>query len=307
LKLCGSPLNSISLGFPETEVPVVTLCIAWQNSQGVHLAADSRISGGASPVDTGIKVFAIPVTVFPPRPAGGPDPEPIYRQVIGLSAAGSLLNVYNVAEVLRDVMQALYIVPWVDALSMDDLCRVVASFFQNVSRRVCNALASGAGGGSFFLAGYCQRDKRIRTFKLTLNITTSSITSVTAELDLAKGPECLGSGAAAALKLFAADPKRQPLKVLKEVILDPAAPSVGGGVQFGRFHGSDFRTTGVEDYFTYPDGTIDVGMYVRGVKIFNSSLQDNWGVVTPRQSFILPFKDDIDTLLGQGLTPRMEA
>jgi hypothetical protein len=281
----------------------VTLCIAWQDSEGLHMASDSRISSGGRYIDTGVKVFAVPVTIFPARFQGKPEPSPLYRQVLGLCAAGSLISIYNVIEILRDILQALYLTPWMSSASMDDLCNIVSMFFENISRRVCEALAGDAGAASLVLAGFCHEQNRFRVFRMNLDTSAFPITLIQTELDLsAHLVECFGSGAPAAQRIFAATPSRHPLHVLKDVILDHAEPTVGGCLQFGEFKEKDFQTLGVEDYFIHSERQIEVGFFLRGVKVFDS-LQ-NLRNVTPRMLVVQPFTTQIDALLDQGYIPR---
>lgn len=275
----------------------MTLIVAWRQDDTIHVAADSRISfrGQHTEIDVGAKIVPLVVRVEGPTPAGGNMPAWVKSHRLGLAVAGSGTTASVLQASLGAFMGSMSSVS--EPIDMASMARIVEQVFQYIGRTVCAALGP-AGLGEVMLVGWCDVENRPRAFLFEIEVHPNQLTVRTSEILTGTAPEYRGSGRTAVRSL---GPTVHPFDALKQVVLDPAVPSVGGPVQYGRVIGTDFRMYMVEDYETDDeDHVVTVGMYLYGLPVYGGDaflLPDGY-VKTGKG--VLPYRRRIEMLVQQG-------
>lgn len=283
----------------------MTLCVGWMENGEIQVAADSRLTFiGNNHIDYGVKVMAIPVTVYGPVQEGGSS-KLLYGRSIGIAISGGGTIGYTIREVLGSAFNSL------QARTNGDV-----AFYElvDVARRVqltlAEAAASKIGAGGIcevLLTGFCERLKRQCAFQLTGDI-IHGIASVEVVEVLADGRhECwFGSGRSAALSVKKAHPTFSVMQVLREVIHANMEDGVGGGIQYGRFENNEFKVFGVEDYEVNDFGNPRATSTFRGFQIDGQpgSFNLDLGRFIVMHQWIRPFEETF-IKLAQDYTRRL--
>ena len=223
----------------------MTLCIAWKDRNGIHLAADSRLTlARDSWADVGIKVLALSYTVVDPYEAGGGGLQKTrYSGELGMCFAGSAVNSLTIKESVAAALGRLQHFPGMTDVSLGGLVAFIFVAYRHISRRVCETAIGKNGLADMVIAGFCQVEQRHRAFRLT----TDPVTNVASmeEVLTAEGDNILlGSQSAVAAATQLLDMSLPPLRALRAIIGDGGHPAVGGPLQYGLTTQDGFRISG---------------------------------------------------------------
>lgn len=271
----------------------MTLSIAWRNNGQVYLASDSRFSIHGRAVDLGTKVAAIPARVYPPRSEGGPMPDPLFDQSLGVVIAGDSFAATAILDVLRLLLPNIMVLPG-KPISMDLVCELVEDLFRRVSNKVREGFSRSQA--EFLLTGWCPQQMKGRVFHFRLDALAYAIFT-----EVVKNEEtfCIGSGAAAARRLVDQEIGANPFRLLKAVIADPREPLVGGPVQCGFLRQQGFEVFSIQDYqIDEKNRKINLFIAAGGFRVYPLPLPA--GLPLFRQTYLDPFSDDVERLLAEG-------
>lgn len=270
----------------------MTLCLAWKDRDNIHFSSDSRISSSRDQyLDIAIKIFSIPVKIYSPMDSTTQVQTLDYNHTIGMCFAGNTMNAYIIKETIYEVLQHLQYIPGVNTISMNGLANVIKIFYEHYLSIICSILGIG-GIASFFLAGYCPSERRIKVYKYT---SESSVAPFIARMEYVleeEGIEYLGDGERYARDIIRLNADISKFSLIKEVINDNNVPSVGGNIQYGTFEGDNFYIKGVQDYIQERDGSIRLRYCLRGTDLYEGDLLDLAGFHIS-YPIIIPFEHEI--------------
>jgi hypothetical protein len=142
-------------------------------------------------------------------------------------------------ESLEEVLNRLQAVPGQSRLSFDKLVKICFVAYQQISRKMCEALLGPKGIASIQLAGYCPEQQQLRVFEFSTDRKTN-IHRCDEILTQSRGFRFLGSGKRVAEK-YIAESGCTAFQALQHIIDSQQDPSVCGPIQYGTFHGHEFR------------------------------------------------------------------
>jgi hypothetical protein len=288
----------------------MTLCIAWKDKQFISFSSDSRLSiDDDKHTDIGIKVMSIPVRIDNPFPEGGGPGSTAYDHRIGLCYCGNTLSAHLIKETLQEQLQNLQFLPLYNELSFGTICDLVAKVSSEIARSLKADLDWDDTSIDFLIGGYCPKEKRVVVNWMRLDDTSTGIRTQYQEVLRNIGEYItLGSGKGKADAIIANDltpGSYKLLSVLRRVCLDEDEPTVGGFVQYGRFHGQDFHMMGVQDYRIDPNGLMEFAYTYRGTNLFQKDGPYGTDALVLTGTFVAPFHDEInDELWGKGQWPQ---
>lgn len=249
----------------------MTLCVIWKTQNKIHIASDSRISfGSTSFIDIGIKTVQIPVKIYSPS---SENQTLDYDTKIGMSFAGSTINSFLIKEVIIEAFQNLQYAPPFTDISMDGICSLISRVYENISQEVCSIMGE-RGTAGFFVAGYCNSQKKVRAYKFELDCDSYPIKAKCKEILLSENEnyDVIGSQKAVlkAKEFFANQTIIKPmtgLHVLNEIIKSGNDSSVGGIIQYGDFdEGNNFKIYGIQNSEII-NGTRRYKLFFRGIDL----------------------------------------
>jgi len=269
----------------------MTLCIAWRDSENLHLASDSRITFQKELfIDVGIKTFEIPLKIFAPFNNEKETNPPILDTNIGICFAGSLSGTFIIKDTLIEFLKHLQYIPGITEVSLENICEIVRKLHENIIHSIRGVLDKKSNT-HFFLTGYCPNKKRIECYKFTGDISTTTTKSTYIKILEKPGFELLGTGESKARELID-NGETNMLKVLQKVINDPYFDTVGGSLQYGfiSLNEINFEIFGVQ--YTTKDqyGALDPKFIVRGTDYFSNIDEDSLGFHIGYK-FIIPFDE----------------
>lgn len=279
----------------------MTLCAVWKDFSGIQMASDSRLNvENLEPIDMALKVRSLLMTVSGPIPQGGKNSSIIVRQSLGLCLAGSLTTSNILIGSLAEILCSLQYATFGEPPSLEQICKLICTFFKTVSRTVCNSIFQ-SGISLFAVSGYCpvQRQQRAFLFSVEIPEKDGTTTFTFNEILLTIDCEFFGAGKDAALKYQIANPSKSPLRILKDIILNGSVKSVGGHIQYGRVIDHDFYVFCVRDYKIDPvEKKFHSGVFLGGLEVYDTV----WATegFHARKTAIDPFNDDIQELIANG-------
>lgn len=274
----------------------MTLCIARRTSKtNIELASDSRISIGTRHFDTGIKVFAIPVSISWPifvDENGDNEPEKA-KYTLGLAVAGDTLHAYLVKEAISEILQNLQYIPGHTDLSLDKLCEIINKVFTQLAQDIDGAREIYLKSG-FFLTGYCIEQQQLRAFRFETDRSPYGIGGKYYEILKDCPIEFIGSGEDLGKEIYKQHPNWRTLWILDEAIRRNEVVSVGGKLQYGCFHDKfEFYISGIVDYDANEDNVQIGKMFLRGVDLYKEAfITDNFSYWVSYQ-YLDPFNPSI--------------
>lgn len=238
----------------------MTLCIVWRQDDTIKFVSDSRISfGPRPPQDCGIKVLRLPFRVSAPTDQNGIAP-PISTGELGLAIAGNAMSAYMVKEAIGEVIANMQGIPDYHDIGMDAIADVFFRGYKVIAKQMCISLGPD-GRTCIVFAGHCVTQNRHRAFRMETDLSANMTCTETLLGNMDR--EVFGSGAAVADANKLLTPvlgDKQVVDVMQQIIANPIHEGVGGNIQFGQFHGTLFRPSGVA---TFKDGD-DRWHYWRG-------------------------------------------
>lgn len=244
----------------------MTLCAIWTDGENVQMATDSRLVVGDYFVDTSVKVMAIPISILEPSSKGLHEQKPYVQRTYGMCAAGHVAPTMAVTDSLRVLLSSVWAVPGQADLSMDSLASIVASMLERIWYKCADGLGNDVFAQVAFV-GYCPARKRQRAFLLITEAVYPAHVEVR-EVEPTPRGLYFGSGRRAAEALLEGRAELTPPEIVRAVANDPAVPSVGGRVQYGRMAGENFQVFSVIDYdVDHEARAITVGYYFAGVDL----------------------------------------
>ncbi|MFI5252575.1 MAG: hypothetical protein ACHQQQ_09130 [Bacteroidota bacterium] len=280
----------------------MTLCIAWKQNNQVHFASDSRAKIGKVSFNHAIKVFSVPVKIIGPIGPKDHHPSKYYEQNIGICFSGNILNGYTLKETLIYTLSKLQVVPGITDVSMDQICKLIAKFYNHYSVTLSELLFE-RGLSIVLVTGYCPKLQKVRTFKFKFDIGTSVTTNFNEILVEDGDIEFIGSGETQAKILFKKITSTPPLEILKQVIIEQKEPTVGGAIQFGEIKLRDFEVCGIRDYLIdHTSRKVTTEFYFNGLPLMEDPYAVKWDEFFIKQTFKDPFINTINQLLESGYT-----
>jgi hypothetical protein len=277
----------------------MTLCIAWKDRDGIHLASDSRISfPSQTSIDIATKITYLDVKICDPIMHGTTEMKVAYQGRLGIALVGSITSTFSIKESLQSTLDLMQHVPGVANISLDSICDVILKYFEYLSRAACESLGD-KGRGLLIVTGYCPDKKTVRAFEISLDCSAYPIKGIKTELFIGNNVSMFGSGKKRAEDIRKNNPQFSNFQLLRSVIHDKSEKSVGGGIQYGIATEKDFIIKGVQDYqVDDKQKKVRVGFYLRGIEMLNSEFSTlNFHINKP---YIMPFYKEIDGLINQG-------
>lgn len=275
----------------------MTLCIARRLSKiNIELASDSRISLDSGHFDTGIKVFAVPVSISFPTPSDAIEDDEIEKGTLtlGLAVAGDTLHAYLLKEAISEILQNLQFVPDHTDLSLDRICETVNKIYTQLAQDIDGAKHNHLKSG-FFLSGYCIEQQQVRAFRFeTKRSPYGMIGGDYHEILNECSIEFIGSGSTLGAEIYDHHPNWPTLWILDEAIRSNRDKTIGGKTQYGRFHSKfDFYITGVVDHIANEDGILIPKMYLRGVDLYKDEFETGEFNYWVSYQYMDPYRPDI--------------
>jgi hypothetical protein len=220
-----------------------------QNSERLWIASDSRLSDeGGSLIDEGVKIFELPVICRGPSERSGEFTEVYYVNTVGLACSGHSLIYHqiqaNLTPLLGNSIGMQCNVP-----SISDIANFTAAIGTQYVRSLGRRRPHTASRVPLLIAGWCPIQRALIAYEMHPQVEAGWIEFVVTEIDLST-PYFAGDRLDWAHELYReisgasvaeAPGTRAPLNVLRRMIDDPEAPTVGGDVQVGFTVGPAFR------------------------------------------------------------------
>jgi len=214
----------------------VTLCIAWRDSHGFHMASDSRITVATnSTADVAIKLLRVPCQIYGPSVSGAPELR--YDHDIALLFAGSSITSLIVKESLEEVLKLLQAVPGYTRIAFDKIAKICFVAYRQISQQTASTVLAENAHAEIHLAGHCPERNRIRVFRFSTDRRTNEHRQT--EVLLQDMGHVL-SGSAKELARQQTLNGCSPFAALRHVIDQQLDPAVGGPIQYGTFEGNRF-------------------------------------------------------------------
>lgn len=119
----GQTFGSIFLFDGDPKNLTMTLCIAWKDCTGVHLASDSRVSfGSTGKADVATKISDATVRIFAPAAPLDGGSQLIFQRVIGIAILGNITSTFSVKDAVRILLSGLQAVPGYTDVSLQGIC-----------------------------------------------------------------------------------------------------------------------------------------------------------------------------------------
>ena len=266
----------------------MTLCIAWLNEDGIHLASDSRISyRNGDYTDIGIKTYEVPVNIYPPNDNTNDERSPLFSLKIGLSFVGNTVNSFVIKDTIIEFLKKLQVIPGYTEISLNKICELISKVYENVVNS-SSQLFHDNSDTQFLLAGYCPLKNELECYHFHLIKPNDSYKSI---FDKLFDEECkfhlLGGGENYARNIIV-NGERRYLHVLQKVINDERCSSVGGFIQYGYIDDTKkyFEIFGFQYTVKDENGCLDSKYIIRGTEHFTTLNDLGFNV---SYTFIAPF------------------
>jgi len=216
----------------------MTLCVTWKDSQGLHMASDSRLTFGRDTrIDIGIKLLRMPCRIYGPWYRNARDL--LHEIDVALLISGSHVTSAVTKESLEEVLKSLQAVPGQTRVSFEKVAKVCFVTYRQISRKVCEAFVGPKGIAGIHLAGYCPERKKLRVFEFSTNKETNEH-HCEEVLEQPIGFRFMGSGKRLAENHVSVS-GCTAYQALHRVIDSKEELTVGGPIQYGRFSEKEFR------------------------------------------------------------------
>lgn len=228
----------------------MTILSTWvdsaENPQTLWMASDSRVSDGRGILmDHGVKVFELPVISRAAGDSGFFD-RPYFVGHYGLGCAGSTLAFQNMYATAVPLLGNL-----IGTGDRWPSLREIAEFVAGITNQVVSAIGGRRGvhaaSVSAVICGVCAVNSRYAAFHLRPEFDAeNTYTGISVNhVDLTQ-PQFYGDCVENARLLHAAmettdGDDRRPLRVIKELIADETAETIGGDIQIGHTIGHHFN------------------------------------------------------------------
>ncbi len=284
----------------------MTLVVAKRFRDGnVTLSSDSRINFPGGNFDAGIKVFSLPVRIQSPIASETGKSTIDYAHTLGVAIAGSFINSYGIKESIFEILQNLQYAPGYTDHSFEGMMRTVFKVYEHNSKELAQALRDKAIC-QIVIAGYCPVQSKIRVFCFSTEAAPNGLECRFDEILKSPGIKFYGSGASYAQVLHGGNRSLSELHIIRDVVGDSSCTTVGGGLQFGKFNGHDFKVYGVQDYDTDENGRFKDYLYtLRGVTLYRGHFQAADSDFHVAYEFITPFQNEIDAAFKKQLNEHL--
>ncbi len=291
----------------------MTLCVAWKwapprGGAHIYFAADTCVTLHQSEMPYGgVKIAEVPVVYR------GPQDQVTGQQLrgefrYGFAFSGEYLAAFLVRELTSQVLVHLQGIGAPDTFSFDSVCQLVGALHQRLHSQIKDNLCRGEAV-EFFFGGYCPASQRVRVAKFYVDpISGQADHTEILTRPVGESFDTIGTAPAQARfrELLQLNLDAPPCRVhfamfrrLRDVILDPDIPSVGGAIQCGEF------APGSQNFQLLGAGMLDVGPahpvnrnYLGGTDLEQFSQSDPHGLhIHP--TIALPFHEDIATFEPQ--------
>ena len=241
--------------------------------------------------DVGIKVLSLPLTILDPVDGPVTGPRTVHRTTeLGICFAGSAVNSLTVKDSVIEVAKRLQFAPGYTDTSMNGVASFVFTAYRIISKEVCATALGSNGRAAILVGGRCSETGEVRVFHMTTNNANEhSMEEVLVHSD----HFFIGAGGKSAEEELPQHPTDSDyLSVLKSVIDDPAQPTIGGHLQYGRFEQDRFIVYGVVELGTAAGEGVH---YWRGALDLNST-----EFLAGHSSFVpgLPYIDPYSSIGG---------
>jgi hypothetical protein len=223
------------------------------------LAADSRLTSGARrTTDDATKIFKVGIEIYGATPAAGPRdalPELLHRATFELCFAGSYLNGSLLADTMEEVMSSIQGAPGISDFSIGNLSSIAFAIYKQVSRQLME-INGHHGLAEVLLGGTCPVSNMFHMYRFypVSPQPGGMVEFAKEEIILGRQLYFLGDGAAKGRALVTKlNRQYSPYHLLREVIQDASAPTVGGNIQTGVFDPTGFKNNGIMEYTQFTD------------------------------------------------------
>ena len=231
----------------------MTLLAVWTvQEEGVErlwMASDSRLSGeGGSLIDEGVKLFELPVICRAPSEQTGDFVDIYYANTFGLGCAGHSVIYHqiqaNLVPLLGNLIGLRGNVP-----SLTDVASFTAALGTQYVQSLGRRRPQTADRVRLVVAGWCPTRRQLEAFEMHPQIEEGWMRFTVSPINL-KDPYFAGDCLNRAQELYeetsrsglpGAASTRAPLNVIRALIDDRDAPTIGGDVQIGFTVGAAFR------------------------------------------------------------------
>jgi len=274
----------------------MTVCIAWKLNGNVFLASDSRLGfGHQNYADIGVKILQLDVNIFDPTPEGSNEKKLKEMVPLGMCFAGSTVNSLCIKETISEVVKSFQHAGRFTDYSMHGIAKTIFKIYEDISLKMVTTVGNDSALSEIIIAGYCPKEKNIRSFKFEQVKNSSPIAFNFNEiLKGEKEIEIIGSGKQAAIKEFnnkhcSVLTNNNVMKTIKYVIDSEDIESVGGAIQYGEFYKDKDSIKFVKKGFAFMSDNSDIQYFIGGVDVNSNRYQESMDDFIISHEYIDPF------------------